>query len=327
MKLRILTRRLGLAISALGLMFVSSAAQADTFIRIGSGLAGTYPIVGAKIAELLNEHIDGVEATTVAGGTEENFVRLQEGEVDMLLTYSFLSGILTEGEGSLGVSVPKARHLMTLYGAYFQPAALKDTGITSLADVTDGEYRVWGANRTSIFYPMIEATLAAYDITIDDITEAGGVVESIGYGDTAQAMQDGRLDVGFFSGPAPYSLLVQIENNPDFNLLGFNEKAGDRLVELLPGSRMETIEAGTYEGQDEDQLIPYVMNQLVISADVPEDLAYDITRLLNENHDEFHGLFAGAEEIVPEIALDNNPVEVHPGAARYYEEAGITAQR
>lgn len=320
-------RHLVAAVSALALTAAAGSAAADTFIRIGSGLAGTYPIVGAKMAELINTHIDGVEATTVAGGTEANFVRLQDGEIEMLLTYSFLSGILAEREGSLGVQVPDARHVMTLYGAFFQPVARAGSGVERIDQIADSPLRVWGASRASIFFPMIEATLAAHDLSLDDVTAAGGVVESIGYGDTAQAMQDGRLDVGFFAGPAPYSLMVQIERSPGFTLLGFDEAAGARFVEALPGSRMEPIPAGTYRGQEEDALVPYVVNQLVVSASVPEDLVYEITRVLVEHHTEFHDLFAGAEEIVPEIALDNNPIEVHPGAARFYEEAGITAQQ
>ena len=321
------SRPLVTAVSALALCAVAGAASADTFIRIGSGLAGTYPIVGAKMAELINTHIDGVEATTVAGGTEANFVRLQDGEIEMLLTYSFLSGILAEREGSLGVQVPDARHVMTLYGAFFQPVARTGSGIEAIGQIADGPQRVWGASRSSIFFPMIEATLAAHDLSLDDVTAAGGVVESIGYGDTAQAMQDGRLDVGFFAGPAPYSLMVQIERSPGFTLLGFDEDAGARFEELLPGARMEQIPAGTYQGQDADVMVPYVVNQLVVSAAVPDDLVHEITRVLIEHHEEFHGLFSGAEEIVPAIALDNNPIEVHPGAARFYEEAGITAQR
>jgi TRAP transporter TAXI family solute receptor len=321
-----LARRLGLAATAATLLSASAGFAADTFIRIGSGLAGTYPIVGAKMAELINENIEGVEATTVSGGTSANFVRLQDGEIEMLLTYSFLSGIVRDDGGSLGVQVPKVRHLMTLYGAFFQPIAAEGSGITSLSQVAEGPNRVWGANRTSIFYPMIEAALRAHDVEIDDITAAGGVVESIGYGDTAQAMQDGRLDVGFFAGPAPYSLMLQVEDNPGFELLGFSEEAAAKFAEMLPGARAEIIPAGTYKGQDEDKLIPYVVNQLVISSEVSDDLAYQITKVLVENHEEFHGLFAGAQEIVPAIALDNNPVEVHPGAARYYEEAGITAR-
>lgn len=317
----------GASALVLALAAQTAAAQDTTFIRIGSGLAGTYPIVGAKIAEVLNQNVDGIQATTVAGGTEANFALMAQGELEMLLTYSFLSPIVQRGEGSLGMPTPQVRHLMSLYGALFQPAARDGVAIESLAGVDDDGYRVWGANATSIFYPMIQAALEAHGTSFDAIREAGGVVEEIGYGDTAQAMQDGRLDVGFFSGPAPYSLLLQVENEPGFHLLGFDDAAMDQYMELLPGASAGTVPAGTYAGQDGDVQVPYLTNQLVVSADVPDDLVYEITKVLIENIGQFQDLFAGAEEMRAETALDNNPIEVHPGAARYYEEAGISASR
>ena len=72
--------------------------------------------------------------------------------------------------------------------------------------------------------------------------------------------------------------------------------------------------------------VPYVSNELVVSADLDEELVYKITQVLVEHHEEFHGLFAGADEITPAIMLKNAAVEVHPGAARYYDEAGIAAE-
>lgn len=312
--------------TAAAVLAVASGAPAfaqDTFVRIGSGLAGTYPVVGAKIADLINAHIEGVHATTVAGGTEANFALMAQGEVDMLLTYSFLSPIVQRGEGSLGVPTPQARHLMTLYGALFQPAATKGSGLTSLDQLDDGEYRVWGANKTSIFYPMIVAALEANGTSFEAIETAGGVIEEIGYGDEAGAMQDGRLDVGFFSGPAPYSLLMQVENEPGITLLGFSPEAAAKYAELLPGASSGVVPAGTYEGQDADVTVPYVSNELVVSADLDADLVYKITQVLVDHYEEFHGLFSGADEIKPETMLKNNALEVHPGAAKYYAEAGI----
>lgn len=318
------TFRMMAAAAALATAGAAPAFAQDTFVRIGSGLAGTYPVVGAKIADLINANIEGVHATTVAGGTEANFALMAQGEVDMMLTYSFLSPIVQRGEGSLGVPTPQARHLMTLYGALFQPAATTGSGLTSLDQLDDGEYRVWGANKTSIFYPMIVAALEANGTSFEAIEAAGGVIEEIGYGDEAGAMQDGRLDVGFFSGPAPYSLLMQVENEPGITLLGFSPEAAAKYADLLPGASSGVVPAGTYEGQAEDVTVPYVSNELVVSADLDETLVYKITQVLVEHHAEFHDLFAGADEISPEIMLKNKAIEVHPGAAKYYAEAGIS---
>lgn len=304
---------------------LTGAAQADTFIRIGSGLAGTYPVVGAKMAEIINANVEGVTATTVAGGTEANMALMAQGEIEIVLTYGFLTPRVQKGEGSLGVPTPQVRHLMTLYGAYFQPAASKPSGVTALADLESGPYRIYGANATSIFLPMISAALEANGTSFDGVRAAGGTVDEIGYSDTSGAMQDGRLDVGFFAGPAPYSLLMQIESQPGFTILGFDEAAGDAFTSTLAGTQMRELPAGTYAGQDEAVMLPYLMNEAVISADVPDDLVYQITKALVENVAEFEGLFAGSEEIQPESMRDLASVGTHPGAIRYYEEAGITA--
>lgn len=310
----------GVAIALAGTV----GAQAETFIRIGSGLAGTYPVVGAKMAEIINENVEGVTATTVSGGTEANMALMAQGEVEIVLTYGFLTPRVQKGEGSLGVATPQVRHLMTLYGAYFQPAASSATGLTSLADIEKGQYRIWGANATSIFMPMIEAALEVSGTSFDAVRAAGGTVDEIGYSDTAAAMQDGRLDVGFFAGPAPYSLLMQIENKPGFTILGFDEAAGEAYTAALAGTRMRELPAGTYAGQDEAVMLPYLMNEAVISADVPDDIVYEITKALVENVSAFEGLFSGSEEIQTSTMRDLASVETHPGAVRYFEEAGIT---
>jgi TRAP transporter TAXI family solute receptor len=303
----------------------SGAASAETFIRIGSGLAGTYPVVGAKMAEIINDNVEGVTATTVSGGTEANFALMAQGEIEILLTYGFLTPRVQQGKGSLGLPTPQARHLMTLYGAYFQPVASKKSGLTRLADLEKGSYRIWGANATSIFYPMIAEALKASGTSFGAVKAAGGTVDEIGYSDTAGAMQDGRLDVGFFAGPAPYSLLMQIEKNPGFTLLGFDEEAGKAYTAALAGTSMRELPAGTYEGQSEAVMLPYLMNEAIISADVPDDVAFEITRALVENVAAFHELFKGAEEIQPATMRAFASVETHPGAVRYYEEAGIKA--
>ena len=69
---------------------------------------------------------------------------------------------------------PQVRHLMTLYGAYFQPVASADTELTSLADIDAAAYRIWGANATSIFLPMIAEALEANGSSFDAVRAAGG---------------------------------------------------------------------------------------------------------------------------------------------------------
>jgi hypothetical protein len=94
-------------------------------------------------------------------------------------------------------------------------------------------------------------------------------------------------------------------------------------MEILPGTGIATLKAGTYKSVTQDVRVPYVVNQMVTSAKVPEELIYKVTKLMNERHQEFHGLFPGANEIQPKSALEYNRIPIHPGAERYYREVGL----
>ena len=84
-----------------------------------------------------------------------------------------------------------------------------------------------------------------------------------------------------------------------------------------------TIPAGTYEGQAADVETAAVGNFLITHDGVPEETAYQMTKLLFESLPQLVAAHAAAKAIDPAKALDGMPVDLHPGAARYYKEAGI----
>ena len=138
-----------------------------------------------------------------------------------------------------------------------------------------------------------------------------------------QAFQDGQVDVAFFSGPIPYSLMMELDRGVGFRMLGFDEASLQRFNQTLPGTSTARIPAGTYKSSPAEVSVPYVINQIVVSARLPDALVYQMAKVLNEQHTALHGLFAGASEIDPKRALEHNRVPVHPGAERYYREVGL----
>ncbi len=84
-----------------------------------------------------------------------------------------------------------------------------------------------------------------------------------------------------------------------------------------------TIPAGTYDGQDADVPTAAVVNFLVTREDVPEETAYQMTKLLFEHLPELEAAHAAAAQIKLENALTGMPIPLHPGAERYYKEKGL----
>ena len=314
-------KQLKLTIAIALMLSITATVQADTFVRIGGGLAGTYPIFAAKLAELINNNIDGVKANVVSGNVEKSQIGIQTGELDLNLAPTFNTKQIFDGQGSLGIPTPDVRHIITLYGSSIQPVAKKG-GVSSLAELKNGAHRVWMGQKSGFFYQIFEPMLVASGVSVADIEAAGGVIEEYGYLQETQGFQDGRLDAGVFAGPVPYGLLLQIEKTPGFQLIGMDNASLDRLEQMMPGMARREIPAGSYAGQAEAVTTPYYVNHLVANVNADPELIYQVTKLMYEQYEAFHGLFAGAEEIDNKDVLMHNVLPVHPAAEKFYKEVG-----
>ncbi|WP_299616920.1 TAXI family TRAP transporter solute-binding subunit, partial [Pelagibius sp.] len=112
------------------------------------------------------------------------------------------------------------------------------------------------------------------------------------------------------------------------NLHSFTEADLKKINDIIPAYIPSKIPGGVYEGVDGDSLTPAVSALLVVSADQEEELIYGITKALwNDNTrkllDNGH---AKGKQIILETALDGIAalgVPLHPGAERFYKEAGM----
>jgi len=83
------------------------------------------------------------------------------------------------------------------------------------------------------------------------------------------------------------------------------------------------IPANTYTGQDKDVPTAAVVNYLVTSSAVSDDVAYEMTKLIFESLPELSNAHVAGKEIRLETAATGSPVPLHPGAIRYYREKGV----
>ena len=78
------------------------------------------------------------------------------------------------------------------------------------------------------------------------------------------------------------------------------------------------IPAGAYRGVDQAVLVVGVANVLVVNRSMPDDLAYDITRLLFEKKGELAAIHPEAAHLSIDRASAGSPAPYHPGALRFY---------
>jgi uncharacterized protein len=82
------------------------------------------------------------------------------------------------------------------------------------------------------------------------------------------------------------------------------------------------IPAGTYDGQDSDVATVAITNILVSHDGVTDEVAYQMTKLMFDNLDRLGNAHSAAKDIKLQGAAKGLPIPLHPGAERFYKEAG-----
>ena len=172
---------------------------------------------------------------------------------------------------------------------------------------------------------LFRKVLAYYGASYDDIAAWGGKVEYLNIGDASTLFTDGQLNAVSVLAGMPYSTISEIAASKDIKLLTLEQEAVDALSSQ--GYLAKTIPAGTYTGQDSDVSTVGVVITVCASADANEAVVYEITKFLNseEGISILGNVNSGFANYMtgPESGIAGIELELHPGAARYYKEAGV----
>jgi TRAP transporter TAXI family solute receptor len=312
-----------LALTLFTLILAAGAEAADPqYVTVGGGV-GTFPIMAAKIADVINKEFPGVKASSIPGGSDLNLKNIQSGAAQVGLSISMTTFQGFNGIAHFPQKLDKVRHVMSLYRGYIHYVASARSDIRSFSDITRRSYKVYVGKVGTLHHVLMTEMLKAHGITIDDIKKAGGIPNPVAYSDVVRMLQDGQLDVAMLTGPVPYGLAMELAQSPGIRMLQPSEDAIGKVMKALPGIGRATIPKGAYKGQEEDVQTVAYMSHMVASAELGDDFVYRLVAAMVKHMPDMKNLFAGAAEIKLETALLDNPVPVHPGAKRYYDEKGI----
>ncbi len=280
---------------------------------------GTYYPLGAIFSDYWNKKLDYVQASSQAtNGSVQNLIFIKQGEAQVALTPT---GTLYEGfngEASFdGNKVENVRILAGLYPNVNHLVARKGAGIESIADVA-GKKIVPGATGSATEIETQRA-MEAYDVNYEGLGK-----DFVGFTEATDLMRNKQTDVAMVMAGVPTSAVTEMLSTANGMLLPYTQEAVDYLKEKYPWTMEYTIEANSYENQPEDVLSVAQNNFLVGSADMPDEVAYDLVKTLWEGLEELKGSHAVIEQFDIEKALEGTSgIPIHPGAEKYYKEKGI----
>jgi TRAP transporter TAXI family solute receptor len=329
-----------LAVAALaGALLSGAAAQAQEmiFFRIGTGSAGgTYFPIGGLIANAIsnppgsrpcdeggNCGVPGLVAIAQStNASAHNVTAINAGQMEAGLTGAATLYFAYHGTAKFeGKKKPKLRVIANLFPEDLHLVLPKDKKLSSLKDLKDK--RVGIAQAGSGTQIAVELMLAEQGINRDNIDEA-----ELNNTQSAERIADGQLDAYFYAAGTPVAAMIQLDNTKGMELYSFSDAEVKASNKAVPYYVPSTIKAGTYQGVPYDVSTLAVNGTLVTSIDQPEELIYQVTKALwNETTrkllDTGH---AKGKVIRLETALkgiEGLDVPLHPGAERFYKEAGV----
>lgn len=305
------------------IMVLPAHAAKKKFVRMFSGPSGGswYPL-GVAMMQIVENNISGISTSNGPGGGVGNCKAVQRGEADLGWSYTHTTYNAFSGKGKFEKKHTKLRHLMSLYPGVFQMAVPKKSNIMSIADLKDKRIVPGKVGFTGT--AIAEIVLKAYGITFDSIKKNGGSVSFVGYTDAAALMKDGHNDAYIAVTSCPQSTIIDLNFRPGVRFLSINDEDYQKVRALEPGLMHTAIPMTAYKGMTEDVPTVGTVTNIIASADLPDDLAYQIVKTLYANWPELAKVKKKAiEESKPENALLGNSIPVHPGAMRYYNEMGV----
>lgn len=287
-------------------------------INIGTaGTGGAYYPVGIAISDILSNELEINTTAQVTGGALENVELTQQGETEISITQSAMASLGYEGESPYK---DKNEDIATLFNGLskgvFHLVVLKSSGIDSIEDLK-GKKVVLGPAGGAL--EVIANIFEAHDIGLDEIKQT-----FVSYDEGVTMLADNNVDAVIVQSAAPAPALKELEasKNGQFKLLSFEKEKMEELLDEYKYFDSIELPADMY-GTDEDTNTIYVTNMMIVKKSLDDDFVYDMTKKIFENIDKVNESHPAAKDLSLEDAATNVPIQLHPGAKKYFEEEGV----
>ena len=277
------------------------------------GDQGTYYAFGGVMAQKISETTDTKVTAITSGGSKANIEAMQANDAQFGFVQSDVMAYAYQGTRLFEKAVTDFSTVAALYMEQVQIVTL-DPAIKTVADLKGKNVSI-GAAGSGVYFNAIDV-LGAYGLAETDINPT---YQS--FGDSVEALQDGKIDAAFVVAGAPTTAVTSLATTKKVYLVSLDE---DHIAALVAGSPYYTkyvIPADVY-GLDEDAVTVAVGAVVIARNDVSEGDVYNFVSAVFGNLDNL--AHAKASEVTLEFATSVTDVPYHPGAAKFFAEQGIT---
>ncbi|SBS35615.1 hypothetical protein MAQ5080_03223 [Marinomonas aquimarina] len=317
---------MGSAVSSVGL---AHAADDRSYVLATASTGGTFYPVGVALATLTKVKLEPTTGMSISAinsaGSGENIKLMRENEAQLSILQGLYGAWAWDGTGRMEKEGPqKNLRSISMLWQNVEQFVVRSEYVTSgtisdINNLTSEKFSIGTKNSGTEGSGL--TILNNLQLPVGELDMA-----YMGYAASADAMQNGTIDGMNIPSGVPTSAITRAYAalGDDIKVLDFS----DEQIKQANGNfqlwtRFE-IPANTYPGQTEAIQTMAQPNFLAVNADLSEEDVYQLTKTIYENLPFLNGIHKATKAMSLEKAIDGLPVPLHPGAARYYQEAGLT---
>ena len=302
---------------------VDEAPKAELIKNIVTGTGGnqgTYYAFTTAVGQILSTD-DYKFVVQSTGGSQANIEMIEDGEAQFAIVQNDVMNYAYEGTNGFSAPVTCFSAIGCVYAEVCQVIATKASGIKTIADLAGKNVAVGDAG-SGVYYNATQI-LAAAGLDIDkDINKTAA-----SFGDAATLLKDGAIDAAFITAGTPTPAVSDLATSTDIVAVDLGEDVFANLMNDYPFYAKHDYTSDDYAFVgDEASTTVAIMATFIVTNDMSEEQAYEITKNLWESQEDIAVAHAKGKEMSKDTAaaaIGNVPL--HPGAEKYYKEIGVIA--
>lgn len=310
----------------------SSSAPIDADLA-GASAGGFFQVLGETINGIVREEYPGSSISYIPGSPVGGLVQVANGERDLVIAVGPTEELLANaGEPPFEESLEgqfqsiMQIHEQQVYASVALESWAERYGIESWDDVAEKKPPMRIALNQQGNLQVVrtaEELFNQYGFTFEDIETWGGEIVWESSSTTLEQLQDRRVDVWFNASFSPIVQLQDISRAVPLTWISIGEEEAEATAERW-GNLTETVTPEDYEFVAQEEPTIRQQADMLVSPDMPEEEVYKITKAIFESADRMKNIHPGMRDFSIEDGVKiKDRVPLHPGAERYYREAGV----
>jgi TRAP transporter TAXI family solute receptor len=301
---------------ATGLAAAGPAQAAELKMMTGPQ-GGAWVPLGGQLKDMWEKAIPGLSVQALPGAGIANVRGVEEGKADVGFGNSVSTVDALVGNEPFKKPHKNVCNVANFYPQYFQLVVRADAGVDSVKDLKGKGVSTQQRGNTG--EQITAQVLKANGLSYNDVKMSFG-----SYTDSVTQLQDGNAVAFGLGTTIPSGAVMDLAASRPIKLLDLTSSLAE-LRKLNPGyyNQVLIVPAGTYPKQDKDVPVIGYATHIVVSCKLPEDTVYAMTKAIAQNVASLGLIVKPMSKLTPKEMAADIGVPFHPGAAKFYKEAGV----